>query len=137
MTEKVVLALAAQKWANLVECCCPEVTRTEWYVSPAEIAITAWLTPRDGELGEYSPEMVEIVASSETVDDYMYAPELARVRADAKLVEFVIIQRLHSSPRSQAEDSEPVHPEQWCVTSTRLGLQTHHPRWHRRLWKRP
>src|SRR5262245_44237117 len=121
MTQKVILALAAQKWANLVESCCPGVTRAEWHVSPAEIAITAWLTPRDGELGDHSPEIVEIVASSETVDDYIYAPELARLRADTKLVEFVIIQHLHSSPRNQAADGEPVHAEHWSVTSTRLG----------------
>ena len=131
MTQGTVFALAAQKWANLVESCCPGVTRTQWHASPAEIAITAWLTPRDGELGDRSPEVVEIVASCETVDDYIYAPELARLRADTKLVEFVIIQHLHSPSRSEAADSERAHPEQWSVTSARLGLQTHHPRWHR------
>ena len=89
MTQGTVFALAAQKWANLVESCCPAVTRTEWHASPAEIAITAWLTPRDGELGDRSPEVVEIVASCETVDDYIYAPELAQLRADTKPVEFV------------------------------------------------
>ena len=77
MSQGTVFALAAQsaqRWANLVESCCPGVTRTEWHTSPAEIAITAWLTPRDGELGDRSPEVVEIVASRETVDDYIYAP---------------------------------------------------------------
>jgi len=131
MTQKAVFALAAQKWAKLVESCCPGVTRAEWHVLPDEIAITAWITPRDGELGDHAPERVEIVASSETVDDYLCAPELARLRAETKLVEFVIIQRLHSSSRRHAADREPVHPEHWSVSSTRLGLQTHHPRWHR------
>lgn len=74
MTPEEVFALAAQKWANPVESCCPGVTRTEWHVSPAEIAITAWLTPRDGELGDHAPKIVAIVASS--VDDDVYAPEL-------------------------------------------------------------
>jgi len=41
MTQKAVFALAAQKWAKLVESCCPGVTRAEWHVLPDEIAITA------------------------------------------------------------------------------------------------
>ena len=131
MTQNAVFALAAQKWAKLVESCCPGVTRAEWHVLPGEIAITAWITPRGGELDDDVPKRVEIVASSETVDDYVCAPELAQLRAESKLVEFVIIQRLHSSSRSHAADSEPVHREYWPVSSTRLGLRTHHPRWHR------
>jgi len=130
MTQKAVLALAAQKWANLVESCCPGVTRAEWHVSPDEVAITAWLTPCDGEFSDDSPERVEIVADSETVDDYIYASELARLRADTKLVEFVMIEGLRSSPGAQRGDSARVYPRHWCVTSTRLGLKTHHPRWH-------
>jgi hypothetical protein len=131
MTQSAVFALAAQKWAKLVASCCPGVTRAEWHVLPDEIAITAWITPRDGELGDDVPKRVEIVASSETVDDYVCAPELAQLRAESKLVEFVIIQRLHSSSRSGAANNESVRPEYWSVNSTCLGLRTHHPRWHR------
>ena len=124
MTEKAVSALAAQKWANLVESCCPAVARTEWHVGPGEIAITAWLTPSEGTRGlHHTPEAVQIVASPETVDDYVHAPRSAQFRADAKLVDFVMTQHLHSSPERPLAVTE-----QWRVTSAALGLRTRHAR---------
>jgi len=124
MTERAVSALTARKWANLVESCCPAVARTEWHVGPTEIAITAWFTPCEGEVGLHQmPEAVQIVASPETVDDYVHASRVAQFRADAKLVHFVIMQHLHSSPQHTL-----AAPEQWPVTSVGLGLQTRHAR---------
>ena len=76
-------------------------------------------------------EIVESVASSNTVDDSVDTPELTLVRADAKLVEFVIIQHLHSSARRQTADRQPVRLEQRSVTNTGLGLQTQHPQCNR------
>jgi hypothetical protein len=129
MTHEAVFTRVAQKWANLVEACCPGVTRADWCVGPDEIVTKAWfMAPRE-EIGTRPPEMVEIVASFKTVDDYIHASEVAQFRADAKLVEFVIIHRLHtSSPRGPA-DLNAQTPEQWPITSARLGLQTYRPRW--------
>src|SRR5215470_1235696 len=97
MTNRMVSATIAQKWANLVASCCPEVTRANWHVAPDEIAITTWFRSSDDELGP-APEVVEIVASVDTVDDYAYASDVAQFRADVKLVEFVIRQYRHSTP---------------------------------------
>ena len=122
MTERVVSALAAQKWANQLESCCPAVARTEWHVGPAEIAVTAWFTPCKGALEhQQMPEVAQIVASQETVDAYVHASRVAQFRADAKLVDFVIMRHRHSSPRQSL-----AVPEEWSVTSAGLGLQTRH-----------
>ena len=123
MTEIAVFAFAAQKWANLLESCCPAVARAEWHVGPAEIAIAAWFTPCEGALGHHQmAEVVQIIASPETVDNYVHASREAQFRADEKLVDFVIMRHRHSSP------GHPLAvPEQWSVTSASLGLQTRHP----------
>jgi hypothetical protein len=129
MIQENVFARVAQKWANLVEACCPGVTRADWCVGPDEIVTKAWfMSPRE-ESGIHPPEMVEIVASFKTVDDYIHASEVAQFRADTKLVEFVIIQRLHTSSPHEPADFNTEAPEQWSITSARLGLQTYRPRW--------
>jgi hypothetical protein len=119
---EAVSALAAQKWASLVQSCCPGVMRTEWHVGSTAVAITAWFTPRDGELGDQAPEVVEIVASPDTVDAYVRAPETARFRADAKFVDFVIVRHLCQSPRHSTSFTET---ERWPITSDGLGLPSH------------
>lgn len=129
MIQEGVCARVAQKWANLVEAFCPGVTRVDWYVGSDEIVAKAWFMAPKEEIGTRLPELVEIVASFKTVDDYIHASEVAQFRADAKLVEFVIIQRLHTSSPHGAADLNAETPEQWPITSARLGLQTYHPRW--------
>jgi hypothetical protein len=118
---EAVSALTAQKWASLVQSCCPGIMRTEWHVGSAEIAITVWFTPRGGELGDQAPEVVEIVASPDTVGDYVRAPERARFRADAKFVDFVIARHLCRPPHRPCAF---VGTEQWPITSDGLGLSS-------------
>ncbi len=129
MTQNVVSAMTAQKWANLVVSCCPGVARAEWHVGFDEVAIRTWFTPCDCEPRKQSPEMVEIVVSCDTVDDYICASKLAQFRADINLVEFVTMQYLQHGPA----DSEVAGPEQWSVTSASLGLQPDRAR-RRRFW---
>jgi hypothetical protein len=120
MVHEVVSALAAQKWAGLVQSCCPGVMRTEWHVESAQVSITAWVTPHEGELTYQAPQLAEFVAGPDTVDDYISAAETDQFRADAKLVDFVILhlQRLQFA-RSPAW-------QQWSITSAGLGLRHSH-----------
>src|SRR5262245_23218019 len=124
MTQRMVSATVAQKWANLVASCCPGVKRANWHVAPDEIAITAWFRPSDGESGQ-APEVVEIVASVDTVDDYAYASDVAQFRADVKLIDFVTRQYRHSIREHAPLDPESRETAYWAITSTRLGLGPH------------
>ena len=122
----LVSAVVAQKWANLLASCCPEVTRTQWHVASDEIAITAWFRaskekPREGR------EVVEVVASATTIDDYSRASDVAQFRADSKLIEFVKKQRLHSAREQWVADPESREPSYLSITSPRLGLHSHRP----------
>src|SRR5262245_26436050 len=124
MSDTMVSATVAQKWTNLVASCCPEVKRASWHAAPDEIAITAWFKPTDDEVGQ-APEVVEIVASMETVDDYAYASDVAQFRADVKLVEFVTRRYRHSTREHGRADPESRGGAFWPITSMSLGLHSH------------
>ena len=120
MIRETVFARVAQKWANLVEACCPGVTRADWCVGPDEIVTRAWfMSPRE-ESGIHPPEMVEIVASFKTVDDYIHASEVAQFRADTGSSSSSSSSACTSSPHEPA-DFNTEAPERWSITSARLG----------------
>ncbi len=124
MTDTMVSATVAQKWANLVAQCCPEVKRASWHAASDEIAITAWFKATDDEAGQ-TPEVVEIVASAGTVDDYAHASDVAQFRADVKLVELVTRQYRHSTREHGRADPESQVGAFWPITSMSLGLHSH------------
>lgn len=117
MLQTTVFALIAQRWANLVESCCPEVACAEWHVGLDEIAIRTWFAPHDDRQASVT-HMVDIVVSSETLDDYLDASDVGQFRADAKLIEFVTHEHMHPS------GAESASPEQWSVSNDDLALKS-------------
>ena len=124
MTGNMVSAVVAQKWANLLAACCPEVTRTQWHVAPDEIAITAWFRASKENLKE-GREVVELVASGTTIDEYARASDVAQFRADTRLIEFVKKQHQRTTGEQWVADPESQEAAYLSITSTRLGLYSH------------
>ena len=124
MTGNMVSAVVAQKWANLLASCCPEVTRTQWHVARDEVAITAWFRASRKNLNE-GRQVVELVASGTTIDDYARASDVAQFRADSRLIEFVKKQHLRSAEEQWVADPESHESAYLSITSTRLGLHSH------------
>lgn len=118
MTHIAETAAVAQKWASLVETCCPDVARAEWQVGQGDIMITTWFAGREG-AHEGTPEIVKIGVDSAAVDEYMHASDVAQFHANGQLIEFVTVQHL----RSPIEKASAGDADQWSVTSTDLGLE--------------